>query len=235
MNWNESAEDYDKKVYSITKWKEKRDRILELLRDHSRILILGCGSEVYLQKDIIERYPNCKITLSDWFDNMIKESIKKFNHPNFEYFQENMLNLNYENKYDYIISTNSILMPTIKENNKVFDNCKKALKANGSLITYLPSYDSCLNLERLLPSVREIFNMVDKEQRIGDKIDGTIQSFHTQNSIETIFSTWKSFSCIKVSCSESEDEFKHFQELYGTFLSDSLIREVFEYFVVAKK
>ena len=235
IDWDSHAKNYDKQVYSITKWKSKRDKILKELKDNSNILILGCGSETYLQQDIIKHFPNCKITLSDYFSEMINISKNKFNHPSLSFIKEDMLKLEYNKDFDFIISTNSILMPTIKENDLVFNHCYKALKEDGTFIAYLPSYDSCKRSESLNPAIRDLFCMFDEEQRIGDTIDGTEQSFHTKESIEKNMKSFNNYRINVVSCSETEEEFLHFKDLYGDVLSDDIIKEVFEYLVIAKK
>lgn len=234
MNWNDIAKDYSKEVYSITQWKEKRSRIIDRLSDGLHILIIGCGSEVYLQKEILEKYPNSTIVLSDYFEEMLNVSRDKFNHPNLAFAQEDMISIAYSEEFDVVITTNSVLMPTIADNNRVFENLFKSLKIGGMLIGYFPSYDSVLNSLSQDDSLSKFFLIDNKEQALFDGVDGSTQSFHSMESLKKNLSTY-SHSIDKVSCSESEEEFSHFKDLYGSLLSDNLIRQVFEYFVVAIK
>ena len=233
LDWDQHSKNYDKEIYSITKWKEKRDRILEELKDGQKILIIGCGSEVYLQKDILKEYPNSKIVLSDYFKGMLKQSKKKFNHENLSFKQEDMRKISYEDEFDVIISTNSILMPTIKENNKVFKKCHKALKRDGKLIAYLPSFESCLSMVEKIEE--NPFELDPKEQVLGDVVDGTRQSFHTTKSIDEVSKGFKSQNLKKVFISESKEELDHVEKLYGEILPRSVCKQIFEWYVVLTK
>ena len=233
LDWNQHSKNYDQEIYSITKWKEKRDRILEELKDGQKILILGCGSEVYLQKDILKKYPNSKIVLSDFFKGMLKQSKKKFNHENLSFKKENMMDLDYEDEFDVIISTNSILMPTIEENDQVFENCHRALKRNGKLIAYLPSFESCQKMVETLDE--NPFELDPKEQVLGDVVDGTRQSFHTTRSIDNAARKFKSQSIKRVFISESKEELDHVLDLYGSILPKSVCKGIFEWYVVLTK
>ena len=234
MSWNDIAKDYDQHVYSITRWSTKRERILSQMRDGLKILILGCGSEVYLQKDILEKYPNSKITLSDYYDKMLRVSKERFNHENLTFKQEDMKELSYEQEFDVVISTNSILMSTLDENRLVFENIKESLKPEGVLMAYLPSYDSVMNSLSKEPNLNNVFIVDNKEQSLEDPIDHTKQSFHSLGSLKGHLLGLFSYNLEKVSCSETIEEFNHFKELYGSVLSDDLIKEVFEYFIIAK-
>lgn len=226
-NWDKISPNYDKLVYSITRFKAKRNRILREIKDNSNILIIGCGSATYLQKDIMSKYPNVKVTLSDYSPGMLEESKKSYNHSNFNYVCEDMSKIKYKNEFDYVITTNSILFPTIKENDHTIELIIDALKETGKLIGYFPSYESCQNL------VRNSFNLpLDyKEQSLDDGC-GYVQSFFKRDQLEKL--TNKGTPSINVvNCSESYSEIKDMMKIYG--LSKNQAKMVFEFFLVFSK
>ena len=236
VDWDKVSKNYDKEIYSITRWEKKRERILQefdKFQKSPKVLILGGGSEVYLQKDILSLFPNSKITLSDYSKGMLKISKKNFNHKNIKFVQEDMRKISYEDEFDIIISTNSILMPTIKENNLVFDLCHKALKKGGKLIAYLPSYESCVNLFEKQPE--NPFHLDHKEQVLADSVDGTKQSFHSNKTIDEVAKKFRSLSQKKVFCSESKEELEHLHGLYGETFPLHLNKQIFEWYVVLGK
>lgn len=233
-NWNECASDYKEKVYSITLWKEKRRRILNKLKDSSKILILGAGSENILQKSILEEYPNSNIVISDLYEEMINVSKKTFNHKNLKFKVEDMRSISYTEEFDFVISTNSILMPTIKENNKVFHNCLKALKKDGELISYLPSFESAKYIVSKINN-NNLFKFDHENQTITDGADSTIQSFHTKKSIKNISNIFSTVSTEKVFCSESKEEIDQLYSIYKDFISIDTAKEIYEWFSVFKK
>lgn len=164
----------------------KRDRIINELEDNKKILILCCGYEVCLQKDILKRFPHYAIFCQIFLKRCYFISKRQFNCENLVFKQENMITIDYRDEFDYVISTNSILMSSTEENHQVFENCNKALKRNGVLIAYLPSFESCLSLIRLNPQLECILNLEDNQQVIKDDTDGTCQSFHSLESLEKL-------------------------------------------------
>ena len=53
--WDEYAKEYNSTVYSITKTPKKRNLIINEIRHNAeKILIVGCGSAPFLQKQILK-------------------------------------------------------------------------------------------------------------------------------------------------------------------------------------
>ena len=233
-SWDQKAKDYEQKVYSITKWKSKRDRILNQVSPGDKVLILGCGSATYLQRDLLNK-GNLTITNSDYSLEMIQESKNSFTHASMVYKQEDMRSLSYTQEFDVVISTNSILMESKEENLKVFDNIHKALNPGGKLVAYLPSYDSCLDLAAKNPKIRDVLSLKDSELLVEDKVDNTKQSFHSLESIKWSTLLYSSYNLEKVSCSESKEELISLESLYLPVFSVEEVKNIWEYFLVAKK
>jgi SAM-dependent methyltransferase len=225
--WCKMAKEYDNLVYSITKFPKKRERILKELRDNSRILIIGCGSAVYLQKAILKKFHNCKIVLSDLSQKMLDVSKMNFNSSNVFFIQEDMSKINYRNEFDFVITTNSILFPTIKENNNTIELLIKSLVEGGKLIGYFPSFESC----QLLKHYNVPFNLDLIEQSLDDGC-GFKQSFYTVNQLEKI-GTNNNVKISSVKCDETVSELNSLMDIYN--LSETQASIVFEHFVVLTK
>lgn len=230
--WDSFAVNYSDEVFSLTKFKRHVDNIINELEDDKKILIIGAGSEVFLQKAILEKLPKSKIIISDYSFKMLEESKKNFNHENLNFELMDMTNINYSDEFDYIISTNSILLNSIEKNNLAFKEITKSLKPDGKLIAYLVSFDSCLNLCKLDPSLENVLQLDHKNQSIYDSSE--IQSYHTQLSIRKnmYLNNMKEEKLDKVFLNQ-EDEIKEMNKIYG--ISEDILKEVFEYFLVARK
>src|SRR3989344_1822008 len=57
---------------------------------------------------------------------------------------EDIRKIKYKNKFDVIISVNSIIMPSYNDIDKSFSNLKKALKKEGRILMILPSMESVI-------------------------------------------------------------------------------------------
>ena len=56
-HWDNFAAGYENEVYSLTSFPEKVERIIQELRNQIKVLIVGCGSAINLQKTILENFP----------------------------------------------------------------------------------------------------------------------------------------------------------------------------------
>lgn len=222
LKWNELSCNYDEKVYSITKWKPKRDRILAEIINPKKILIAGCGSETYLQRDIIDIFPDCIIYLMDISAGMISQSKKNFNHENLVFINQDM-SKKIDVNFDYIISTNSILAETKEFNNTIIEILVSSLFDNGKLIAYLPSWESCINLVTAGVGL----DLNDVEQSLDDGC-GMVQSFFSLNQISE-YEKIGSLTIKSVNCSETIEERISLESIYG--LTENQSKMVFEYFV----
>lgn len=229
--WDSHSENYSKDIFSITQFPRHVENIVKQLRDNSQILIIGAGSEIYLQKEILNKYPNNKIIISDFSPNMLKESKKKFNHQNLSFEQIDMTNIEYQNKFDYILSTNSILLSTIESNNLAFKEINKALKKNGKLIAYLVSFDATKEVCGDSDELKKYLCLSLENQSICDS--GETQSYHTIESIEyNLRFNFRKEHLDKIYLNTPE-ELSELSRLYHLPIDDC--KKIFEYFLVCSK
>ena len=231
-NWDTLANNYSEQVFSLTKFHRHVKNILNEITDNSNILIIGAGSEVYLQKEIVKNFPNSKIVISDYSLKMLEESKRKFNCKNTFFELINIIDIPYINKFDYIISTNSILLEKKEDNDKVFKEIKKALKQNGKFISYLVSFDSVLNLCDQKEQLKKDLQLDIKNQSIFDSNE--IQSFHTKNSI---LDNLQANNLEKIKLNKillnKKDEVDELYRLYN--IDKKLLEQIYQYFIVASK
>lgn len=222
--WDSYAEDYSGKVFSLS----KSERILEKISQQvkgKKVLILGCGSEIYLQKYLLEKHPDITVIASDFSQNMIKIAESKYQHERLTYKIIDMTH--FEEKADTIISVNSLLLPRKKDNEKAWSEISKNLNENGRFIAYLVSF----NLSRELESkgVELILNI--KEQAVQDTSGW--QSFHT---LESILENVKKNKLTKVFLEKDyfqKIEKEEMRKIYG--LSDEYLNLCYEYFFVGEQ
>lgn len=226
--WNTLSQDYESAIYPITKWIKKRNRITNQLTNNSKILIIGAGSETYLVQDIINRFPLSSITLLDISTGMLEKSKEKFTNDRIIYLNQDVLKLNLTNSFDCIITTNSLLLPTPADNEKAFKRLIIALKPQGKIIAYLPSFESCLNLEQRF---HINLNLNKIMQSVDDGI-GFQQSFWTKSQLKQFYK-YGTIQHKKIYCSESYPELKTLINLYH--LKKKSAKEVFEHFIIFTK
>jgi SAM-dependent methyltransferase len=117
-------------------------------------LIPGCGSEIYLQKTILEFCPHIgKVYSTDFSDMAIKESIKKWhglhintsdNEQRFIFLEADSTKLleqhpDWKNKFDYILVVNSVLSEDDIKNRQMLKEFYHVLKPGGKLYGYFPT------------------------------------------------------------------------------------------------
>lgn len=173
--WDNFAAGYENEVYSLTSFPEKVARILQQLRNETRVLIVGCGSAINLQKAILENFPNTEITACDFSEGMLCESQAKFSHPNLTHRFGDTTNLGFSSEFDTVISTNSIIPPTREAVVKMYQSIFRALKPGGEFVAYLPAFDAASDFGRKNPDIRACLDSANA--RMWDTNDW--QCFHT--------------------------------------------------------
>jgi len=151
--WNNLAEEYDKRVYSITSFPEKRERIVASALPGEHILIAGGGSEVYLQRDLLSTLQDISIIVSDFSPEMLRVSAKNFNDARLDHRLLDTRALGIEGTMDRIIVTNSIVPETRDDVIKMYSSLFDALKQGGEFVGYFPSFTM---IEELAASQPEI-------------------------------------------------------------------------------
>jgi trans-aconitate methyltransferase len=96
-----------------------------------QILDIGCGNGIADQY-LCTTYPKITLLATDKDTAMIDAAQKKNYLPNLEFLQLDALNINFELKYDLVLST--ACLHWIKEQEIVLNNIYRALKPNGQAI-----------------------------------------------------------------------------------------------------
>lgn len=232
-NWDLISENYEEAVFSLTKFPRHIDKIILNIEDPEHILIIGAGSETYLQEALIKNFPNSKIIISDYSFKMLEKSKEKFNHPNLTFELIDMTKISYKDSFDYIISTNSILLETKEMNDEVFKRIKESLKNKGKFIGFLVSFDSVVNMVNNHKNLEKSLKLDMKNLSIHDSNE--IQSYHTKESIERNIDNnkFKKINLEKVFLNQS-DEIEELSRLYPS-IENKFIPQIFEYFLIIEK
>ncbi|HEY9812938.1 MAG TPA: class I SAM-dependent methyltransferase, partial [Candidatus Sericytochromatia bacterium] len=162
--WNELHEDYAKKVLSLT----QDPKICEtLIRPSSqspcfdipnspeiKVLIPGCGSEIYLQKTLLEFCPHIgQIYCIDFSQTAIDLAKKnwlqadgdsRLNNQQLIFAEANSTRLteqfpDWQNKFDYILVVNSVVSGEDDKNRQMLREFYKVLKTGGKLSGFFPT------------------------------------------------------------------------------------------------
>jgi len=222
--WVQFSEGYDDKVFSLTKFPERRKQILDNVGS-GRILILGAGSATYLNRDLIAR--GNSVVGSDFCQNMLDVASGDFSHPNLEYRLEDSTNLSFgDATFDGIVSTNSILPPDRGDVKLMAREIYRVLKEDGKLVAFLPAFDYGEDVAK-----KYGIEMDYEEKRKHDTTGW--QCYHTFDTIreEFVSEGFREHEVSRVYC-DTDLELSELKRLYGLDASDET---VFEYFLVAKK
>ncbi len=142
--WDSCASNYSRKVYSVTEDSNKTQRLIEKIREKTRVLIVGCGCETYLQERISEQLPEIKVIATDYSKQMLEKAEDGFSHSNLLYQYADTRDLSeIKQKYDSIetvITTHSIIPETRKDVLAMMRSCFNVLVDGGELIGYFPSF-----------------------------------------------------------------------------------------------
>lgn len=148
--WNRLAENYHEEVISPFYGNVENPLFDELKKIKNKkqksIAEFGCGL-FYLGERLSKQFKN--VYASDFSPAMIKKAKERSkayltNCKNVSLCQEDIRKLQYKNKFDVIISVNSIIMPSYKDIDKSFRNINIALKKCGTCLMILPSMESVL-------------------------------------------------------------------------------------------
>jgi len=235
-DWDRLAENYDRGVYSITKSPDKRQRIIAPIQDGERVLIAGCGSETYLQQDLLSQR-DVKVTAGDFSQKMLDVSSGKFQHANLTHVTCDTRDLPFKDQFNTVISTNSIIPPKREEVTAMYKSIHEALKTDGKFVAYLPSFTLCEEMLERYPDLRKAYeSRMDYERcRFEDTVGW--QCWHTEELItqelkEAGFAE-KGISIETIGC-ESDEEAAELGRIYQ--LDPDLIGKEFScFFVTAKK
>lgn len=129
-----------------------------------------------------------------------KTVASNYKNINFKGIYSNIMDLNTQNKYDLIISSNSILPKTRDEVCQIYNKLRELLTPTGKIVAILPSFDTTIYLKNLWEKYYLKLNVSNQQiQRISKSLvetkkmnyealsyadDGhNIQCYHTKESI----------------------------------------------------
>jgi 2-polyprenyl-3-methyl-5-hydroxy-6-metoxy-1,4-benzoquinol methylase len=145
-DWNLLAKNYHKEIISPFQKGVKNSLFRELEKvKYSRnkiIADIGCGRGEIL--DILaSRFK--KVYAIDFSPVMINIAKKLSRRKNIEYVVKDMRHLSaFKNKFDVVVSINSVMMPEIKDVKKALRSIHSSLKKDGIFLGIFPSMDSIL-------------------------------------------------------------------------------------------
>ena len=112
----------------------------------------GCGL-FYLGEKLSNMFK--QVHASDFSKEMVKKAIERNKSiikksGNLNIIQEDIREIHYKNKFDVIISVNSLLMPSLDDLKIAFNNLFESLKPKGTCFMILPSMESVIYHGHLL-------------------------------------------------------------------------------------
>lgn len=109
------------------------------IKSDDHCLDIGCGDGSYSTR-ILEKIPEGRLVGVDRSDNMLKLAAeKKNNFPNFSLQKSDVLDINFVEQFDYIVSF--WCLHWCPDLTKAYSNIYRALKKGGKLFTLFPSGD----------------------------------------------------------------------------------------------
>ena len=206
-SWVPFSKNYDKTVYSFTRFPRNIDRVIEPMQS-GRILSMGTGSTDYLNRRLIEL--GNKVVATDFCMEMLIETKKRFTHPNLEYRLEDSRDLPFEEEFDSVLAINSILPPTRADVVAMYRSARKALKQGGVFIATLMHIDDA----RCLVEAHGDRWKVDFDTRIEIDTNGP-QCAHDGGTVynEMREAGWTDFTFSLIYL-DSPEEIEDFKRLY---------------------
>ena len=168
---------------------------------------------------------------------MIRASESAFSHPRLNHVVADTRALPFAERFDKAVSTNSIVPPSRNDVVAMYKSIYNALKKDGSLIAYLPSFDLCADMLEKHEFLRPLFEeRMDPEQcRFLDTVGW--QCFHTQalifDELEKAGFRRENIGIQIVGC-DSREEAEDLGNLYH-LPSDLMMKEFSCYFVKARR
>lgn len=125
--WNKIGEKAALSYMNEGKYTEVFNEFCKKIPKNGKILDLGCGPGIPVTKELVKR--KFKVTALDFSKNMIK--IAKKNVPQATFVKNSMTKINYENEFDGIIASYTMLCLDPKKFDKTSQKISKALKKDG--------------------------------------------------------------------------------------------------------
>ncbi|MEH2107736.1 methyltransferase domain-containing protein [Nostoc sp.] len=164
LSWDEIHEDYDKHIFSVTPDTNLCKAIIHPSvqapsfdipnSSDIQVLIPGCGSEVYLQKKLLEFCPNIQhIFCTDFSSKAINKAQKNWQKlaedinlkaEQFIFEEADSTKLteqkpDWKNKFDYVIVVNAVVSDDDLKNRQMIKEFYQVLKPGGKIYGFFPT------------------------------------------------------------------------------------------------
>ncbi|MCK5282096.1 MAG: methyltransferase domain-containing protein [Nanoarchaeota archaeon] len=144
--WDRLAENYHDEVISPFLGDVEnpiQDELKKIKNKKSKsVAEFGCGL-FYLGKKLSGYFKD--VHASDFSKKMVEKAKKRNKqYKNINIIREDITNILYKNRFDIIISVNSLLMPSLNDIKLSLKNIRDALKKDGLCFLILPSMESIL-------------------------------------------------------------------------------------------
>ncbi len=165
LEWDKSAQNYYEDVISPIKDSVENPLFTDLKKIYSKeknIVDLGCGIGELLSQ-LSENFKS--VEGWDFSEKMIQKASEKIaGKENIKLFVKDISKIREKEKFDYILSINSILAPNSKEVDKIIKNIYNLLNKNGKIFCILPAmesyiYQSILTINKKNQETSEVKNL----------------------------------------------------------------------------
>ncbi|MFH1052909.1 MAG: class I SAM-dependent methyltransferase [Candidatus Woesearchaeota archaeon] len=145
-DWERTAESYHDEVVSPFFGDVENPLLDELSnvenKEHKSVAEFGCGL-FYLCDDLSKQFK--QVHASDFCQTFVDKARERSkNYANVTLKKEDMRKLKYKNKFDVIISVNSLIMPYNADIKKSLENIHNSIRKKGSFFLIVPSMESVL-------------------------------------------------------------------------------------------
>lgn len=234
--WEELHERGDyKDVFSVTEDETFRRKILDVLSGHGNVrsvLVPGCGSRVFLQRDLAQITSIEEICCTD-FERVVDIAAQQLSHPKVTYMAKDSADLGYRNRWDAVVVVNSVLSESDAENRAMMFSFYEALRPGGILVGYFPTIFCAVDIDAVDPSAGLGSRIDLKRSRIHEKKQGMDQIFYTPLRLRLVLrEAGYRLGRMEVAFCDSDFFIMQGAQYYGFTDPDAV---VYELFVVAKK
>jgi 2-polyprenyl-3-methyl-5-hydroxy-6-metoxy-1,4-benzoquinol methylase len=167
--WDSLAKEYHEFIISPFQKGVKNPLLEELKKIDNKkektIGEFGCG-RLELGEFLSKNFK--KVYAFDFSKKMIEEAKRQNKFSNIDIEEKDMTRVKFPNKFDIIISINSIIMPSLNDIKKCLKNIYKSLKKEGKFFLIIPSMESII-YEGMLVLNKELNKRTEKGAKVSTK------------------------------------------------------------------
>lgn len=230
--WEPFHIDYMEKVFCISMFPAKRERILAAIRP-GRVLDMGSGPATFLLRDLI-KYKDMKVFATDFCFQMLKQARQSVQSNNLLFVLADNRSLPFpERTVDTVISVNSILPESRSDVDLMVAEVFRVLRATGRFVAVLPAFETSI----MARDHWGIEIQIDPVNRREYDTTGW-QCFYTKDDIDKLMTRhgFANYHSERIYFTSNE-EIAVIRKIYGNQMSVKRLLDypLFEHFVVAEK